>query len=100
MIELASALLTASGPLITTTCVLRLLKTRPDRDLALPMPMMLLVVLGAQNRGAQGYVSGLLILTLLVVLYGCWQQKRKIARWAAIACGSIAVCAQLWAPRA
>ena len=52
MIELASALLTASGPLITTTCVLRLLKNRPDRDLVLPMPMMLLVVLGAQNRGA------------------------------------------------
>jgi hypothetical protein len=95
MLETASALLTLSGPIIMTTSVLRLLKNRPDRDLALPMPIMLLVVLGAQNRGAQGYMSAALVITLLVLLYGCWQQRRTLARWAAVACGGVAVYLQL-----
>ena len=96
MIEIARTLVPLSSPILITGSVLRLLKNRPDRDLALPMPFMLLVVLRARVDAAQhDSIFAASVVALLVLLYGCWQQKRSLARWATVACAAAAFYIQL-----
>ena len=96
MIEIVGVLLTLIWPLCITASVLRILKNGPDRALALPTPFMLLPVLRAQIDPAAPYYLVLASeVALVVLLYGCYQQKRHLARWAAIACGTAALFTQL-----
>ena len=96
MIAILGSLLTITWPLCITASVLRILKNGPDRDLALPAPFMLLPVVRAQlDPGVPYYLFLASVVGLFVLLYGCWQQKRNLARWAVIGCGGIAVCMQL-----
>ena len=96
MIVMVGTLLTLTWPLWITGAVLRILKRGPDRDLALPTPFMLLPILRAQLGAVQPwYMPAAAHIAALVLLYGCWQQKRNLARWAAIGCGGAAVCMQL-----
>jgi hypothetical protein len=88
MIATASTLLTISWTLCLTVSVLRTLKNGPDRALALPTPFMLLLVCKTQLATADPwYVFLAAHVSVMVLLYGCYQQKRNVARWAAVACG-------------
>lgn len=96
MIAAIGTLLPISWTLCLTVSVLRTLKSGPDRALALPTPFMLLQVLHARLEAAAPFPIGLLAYAaLLVLLYGCWQQKRNVARWGAIACGGAVFTTQL-----
>ena len=96
MIQLVGTLLTITWPLWLTFCALRVLQNGPDRDLVLPTPYMMLVAV----RAHQGTVVSVFVLmassvAVLVLLYGCRQQTRTLARWATIACGVAALYMQL-----
>src|SRR3954466_7236205 len=96
MIAIAGSLLTIIWPLWITAAALRIIKNGPDRDLALPTPFILLPVLRAQLAPGVPYPMFLVsVVGLFVLLYGCWQQKRSLARWATMGCGGAAVCMQL-----
>lgn len=96
MIAMVGTLLTITWPVWITAAVLRILKSGPDRDLALPTPFMLLPVLRAHLVAAPAwYMLAAAHVAALVLLYGCWQQKRNLARWATIGCGGAAVWMQL-----
>ena len=96
MTAIAAPLLTVSWTLCLTASVLRTLKNGPDRALALPTPFMLLLVFRAQLDPVVSYylvIAAYVAVSLL--LYGCWQQKRSVARWAALGCGGAVLCVQL-----
>jgi hypothetical protein len=96
MIANAATLLTIGWTLCLTASVLRTLKNGPDRALALPTPFMLLLVCRAQLATVDPwYMPVAAYVAVSVLLYGCWQQKRNLARWAAIACGGAVLCMQL-----
>lgn len=92
MIEIVRILLTIS----VTVSVLRILKKGPDRALALPTPMMMSVVLGAQlETGSPLYMLVPSYVALWALLQGCYQQKRDLARWATLAGCAAALYTQL-----
>jgi len=94
----AELVLGLAGPVCTTAVALAVLKTGSDRALALPTPLMLgLVFSGERTAGAPW--NALLVAhgAILVLLFGCWQQKRKLAQLGAVACGVAMVVAQLMA---
>jgi len=96
MSAIAGLLLTISWTLCLTASVLRRLKNGFDRDLALPTPFMLLLVFHAQLAPAVSYYLVMAAyVAAFVLLYGCWQQRRNLARWAAIACGGAVLAMQL-----
>jgi len=88
MIAIVGTLLTIGWTLCLTASVLRTLKNGPDRALALPTPFMLLLVCRAGLEPVfPWYLLVAAYAAVMVLLYGCWQQKRNLARWAAVACG-------------
>jgi hypothetical protein len=92
MIEIVRILLT----ICVTVSVLRILKKGPDRALALPTPMMMSILLSAQV----GTPSPLYMLlpssaAIWALLYGCYQQKRNLARWATLGGFATALYTQL-----
>lgn len=96
MIALAAPLLTISWTVCLTASVLRTLKGGPDRALALPTPSMLLLVCHTQLATVDPWFLFLAAhASVMVLLYGCWQQKRVLARWAAVVCGGAVLCMQL-----
>lgn len=96
MIGMAGTLLMIMWPISTTATVLRILKNGPDRALALPMPFMLLPILHADlNPGLPFYTWLASKAALTLLLFSCYQQKRKLARWATIACCAAALYTQL-----
>ena len=96
MIAVIGTLLPMSWTLCLTASVLRTLKSGPDRALALPTPFMLLLVFRSQLEAAASFSIGLLAYAaVMILLYGCWQQKRNIARWGAIACGGAVFATQV-----
>lgn len=96
MIATVGPLLTLSWTVCLTISVLRTLKSGPDRALVLPAPFMLLQVFHAQLAPVMYFSIVLAAYAgVSVLLYGCWQQKRNVARWGAIACGSAVFATQL-----
>lgn len=96
MMAIVDTLFTIGWTLCVTTSVLRTLKNGADRALALPTPFMLLLVCRA---ALEPVVPWFLLVAahvaVVVLLYGCWQQKRQLARWAAVACGGAVLCWQV-----
>jgi hypothetical protein len=79
-----------------TVSVLRILKKGPDRALALPTPMMMSILLGAQlDTRSLLYMLLPSSVATWVLLYGCYQQNRKLALWATFACCAAALYTQL-----
>jgi hypothetical protein len=86
----------AAGPVLNTAAALGVLKTGSDRALALPTPIMLWSIYSAQrSAGAPWMALTLAHVATLVLLFGCWQQRRKLARAAAICCGTASLWVQL-----
>ena len=79
-----------------TVSVLRILKKGPDRALALPTPMMMSILLGAQiNVRWPLYMLLPSCVAIWALLHACYQQKRNLARWATLACCAAALFTQL-----
>jgi len=98
MSEITGILLTISLQFCVTVSMLRILKKGPDRALALPTPSMMLLVLRAQlETRAPLYMLVPSCVAIWALLYGCYQQKRNLARWATMACGAVALYTQLTA---
>jgi hypothetical protein len=90
--EIVRILLTIS----VTVSVLRILKKGPDRALALPTPMMMSILLGAQlDTRWPLYMLLPSCLAIWALLYGCYQQKRNLALWATLASCAAALYTQL-----
>ena len=84
------------GPLATVTAALSILKSGRDRALALPTPLMLWLVFSADRAGTAAWYASLVAhAAVWVLLYGCWQQKRRVAQVATVCCGAAIVWIQL-----
>ena len=91
----AQLALSALLPLSMTVSSLTVLRKGTDRALVLPTPFMLWLLFMSQ-RASDAILPAILAYgAALVLLYGCWQQRRKLAQCATIACGAAATWMQL-----
>jgi hypothetical protein len=95
----AHLVMTLFGPLASVAAALSILKTGRDRALALPPPLMLWLIFSADRAAtAPWYASLVAHAAAWVLLYACWQQKRRVAQVATICCGAAIVWIQLSGP--
>ena len=82
-------------PLCTTAAAVSVLRRGTDRALVLPTPLILWLVFMSQRASVALWPMVLAYCAVLVMLYGCWQQRRQVAQWAAIVCGAVAAWLQV-----